>query len=99
MVGGRYQTKISKNFEFNTKLFTGIGTYYREGKVEGQQKEESYTTASLLGCDLSVGMRYNFTRRFGMGVDLGYRYCCDIQHKTDDKFDLSGYQATLNFYL
>ncbi|MDR2067323.1 MAG: outer membrane beta-barrel protein [Endomicrobium sp.] len=99
MVGGRYQTKISKKFEFNTKFFTGTGSYDRKGKVEGQQKEESYTTASLLGCDLSVGMRYNFTRKFGIGLDLGYRYCCDIQHKTDDKFDLSGYQATLNLYL
>jgi hypothetical protein len=33
MVGGRYQTKISKNFEFNTKFFTGTGSYERKVRV------------------------------------------------------------------
>jgi hypothetical protein len=97
MFGGMYRTKISENFEFDTKFFIGNGLYYRRGKVEGQKNQEDYLTASCLGCDLSTGMRYNFTRRFGLGLYLGYRHCLDIQHKTDDKFNLSGVQATLNF--
>ncbi|WP_373477870.1 hypothetical protein [Candidatus Endomicrobiellum devescovinae] len=92
-----YHTNISKNFEFDTKFFTGLGWYYREGQVEGQKEKEEYLTASLLDCDLSVGVRYNFTRKFGLGLGLGYRHCFDIKHKTDDKFNLSGFQATLNF--
>lgn len=92
-----YHTNISKNFEFDTKFFTGLGWYYRKGQVEGQKEKEEYLTASLLDCDLSVGVRYNFTRKFGLGLCLGYRHCFDIEHKTDDKFNLSGFQATLNF--
>jgi hypothetical protein len=97
LLGGMYHTKISENFEFDTRFFVGSGHYYRKGSVEGQKEKERYLTAFLYDCDLSVGARYNFTRKFGLGLCLGYRHCFGIDHKSDDKFNLSGFQTTLNF--
>lgn len=54
LFGGMYHTKLSKNFEFDTKFFIGSGWYYRKDNVEGQKEKEEYLTASLLDCDLSI---------------------------------------------
>jgi hypothetical protein len=96
MSGCRYCIWKNKNFEFDTKFFIGLGVYSREGKAEGQKEVTMYKTASSWGCDLSVGLKYNLTKRFGIGLDLGYKHSQGYGHKTDDKFNLSGMSITMN---
>jgi hypothetical protein len=95
MSGCKYRIWRNKNFEFDTKFFIGLGRYSCEGNVEGQKEKMMYEVASSWVCDLSVGLKYNLTKRFGIGVDLGYNYSQGYEYKTDDKFNLSGMSVTL----
>jgi hypothetical protein len=96
LFGGTYNIEISKKFAFNTKIFVGIGTYWREGKVEEQEKEATYGVTYSDEWNLSVGMKYALKKTVGIGFELGYRGCRDLNYKTDDKFNLSGFMGTVN---
>jgi hypothetical protein len=95
-LGGVYNVEISKKFAFNTKIFGGIGCYTREAKVEEQEKEVEYVTYSSEDWNLSVGMEYTLKKTIGIGLELGYRGCKNLNYKTDDKFNLSGFMGTVN---
>ncbi|MDR1418385.1 MAG: hypothetical protein LBI80_04440 [Endomicrobium sp.] len=96
LFGGTYNVEISKIFTFNTKIFVGLGCYEREGKVEEQEKEVTYVVTCSDEWNLSVGMKYALKKTIGIGLELGYRGCRDLNYKTDDKFNLSGFMGTVN---
>jgi hypothetical protein len=40
--------------------------------------------------ELSTSVQYLFTKRFGVGLDVGYRYTPEITPSKDIKIDFSG---------
>jgi hypothetical protein len=100
----RETTEGFKKVTWNSKLFFGYGRVNFDSTVRsGEDKRIIYprTIKKSIDCfiaDLSVGMKYLFTKRFGAGVDVGYRYMPEIVlSKSDDvKIDLSGMTVALN---
>jgi hypothetical protein len=46
--------------------------------------------------DFSVGPQYSFTKRFSIGLDLGYRFTPTTTMPKDIKLDFSGFTSTLS---
>ncbi|GHT40820.1 hypothetical protein AGMMS49921_02830 [Endomicrobiia bacterium] len=89
MFGGRANYDISEKFSLNGKLFVGIakanhgfGLDFNGYTVDLADKDDGYSLAA----DASVGVQYLFTKKFGLGLDLGYRPL---------PIDLSGFTAKL----
>ena len=96
MIGGGYNKSIGKNFNLNGKSFLGCSF------VHVHPKEIPYTISSkifdvvprFVG-ELSMGIQYLFTKRFGLGFDVGYRFVPeitiqDVKGTKDIKIDFSG---------
>jgi hypothetical protein len=90
MFGCVYYLRISKNFAFDPKFFTGIGFSSYRGE------KSVIKDFCFFDFNASVGIKYNLTKKLGLGFDIGYRRCGNLNEKDNDKFNLSGFQTALN---
>ena len=97
MFGGSYSKNISEKFILNGKSFLGCtpinfkskNSFTNKDSKEKIAKELNKTTVCFM-LDFSVGAEYLFTKRFGIGFDVGYRYTPEITLSKDIKLDFSG---------
>ncbi|GHT51197.1 hypothetical protein AGMMS49990_05010 [Endomicrobiia bacterium] len=77
MPGIRLSYDISEEFSLNGKLFAGIAVadynFKLGSKYESLDKSEISLGRTAFAMDMSVGAQYLFTKKFGLGLDLGYR--------------------------
>jgi hypothetical protein len=82
MLGGSYNESIGDKIDVNSKLFFGSGRANFKSEFSLKENKEIVDSkkinenADCFIAELSVGVRYFFTKtkKFGVGVDLGYRY-------------------------
>ena len=88
MLGGSYNKSVSEKVNWNSNLFLGCSW------VDFDFKPLNYTYSSeRISCftsELSTGVQYFFTKRFRVGLDVGYRYTSEIEPLKDIKLDFSG---------
>lgn len=88
MLGGSYNQSINEKVSWNSKIFFGCSW------IDFDFKPLNYTYRSRgISCftsELSTGVQYLFTKRFGVGLDVGYKYTMEIEPLKDIKLDLSG---------
>ncbi|GHT58112.1 hypothetical protein AGMMS50233_11380 [Endomicrobiia bacterium] len=77
MPGIRLSYDVSEEFSLNGKLFAGIAVadnnFKLGSKHESLDKFEISSSRTAFAMDTSVGAQYLFTKKFGLGLDLGYR--------------------------
>jgi hypothetical protein len=94
-LGMRFEFFGSKNFSFNYKTFLGIGMY------TGERKDSNGILQAInknhWEMDLSAGVTYLLTKRFGLSTDLGYRLSTNFGDKGSmPSFAPFGLIATIN---
>jgi hypothetical protein len=101
MVGGSYNKSISKKINLNGKLFLGYSSVHFKSEryyiLTPKYPKKIDERATCFIAELSIGMQYFFTKKFGAGVEVGYSYTPEINPLKDIKLDLSGVIGTLNF--
>lgn len=104
MFGGSYSKDVSKNFSLNGKSFLGYAFVDFKSKNSFTNKEDpskkivkylNKTTGCLI-LDFSIGAEWLFTKRFGIGFDVGYRFTPEVIPSKDIKLDFSGVLFALN---
>ncbi|MCA6070016.1 MAG: hypothetical protein LE180_02720 [Endomicrobium sp.] len=102
MAGVSYNRNISEKFSLNGKLFLGYGATFfgSHAYVIENGKKNYYKHTSKIGCcfvsDLSVGAEYVLTKRYKLGLDVGYRFTPKTTISDDIKLDFSGLTAALS---
>jgi hypothetical protein len=104
MFGGSYSKNISKKFSLNGKSFLGyvpINFRSKNSFVNTSKDLNKKIVKELdktIGCfilDFSIGIEWLFTKRFGVGLDVGYRFTPEVMPSKDIKIDFSGATFTL----
>jgi hypothetical protein len=112
MVGGEYKKNISEKISLNGKLFAGYGLisfdyeYKSDYKVyrisdgslayREEDKNDKDETKGCFVADISVGTEYSFTKKWGLGIDVGYRFTPKTKVEDGFKVDFSGLTTALN---
>ncbi|MDR3071360.1 MAG: hypothetical protein LBU29_02025 [Endomicrobium sp.] len=107
MIGASYNRNISEKFSLNGRLFLGYGTalfssrtYVIEKDKDGVEHKNYYKHIFKDGIcfvsDLSVGVGYALTKKYKLGLDVGYRFTPKTTISEDIKLDFSGFTATLS---
>jgi hypothetical protein len=94
MLGGSYNQSLGEKVSWNSKLFFGCSWVDFE-----QSLNSTYRFIREISCftlELSTGVQYLFTKSFGVGVDVGYRYTSEIEPLKNIELDLSGVVGTFN---
>ncbi|MDR2351121.1 MAG: hypothetical protein LBD56_00335 [Endomicrobium sp.] len=103
MFGGSYSRNIGKNFSLNGKSFLGYALVdfksknsfsLRDTSSEKIVKELNKTTGCFI-LDSSIGAEWLFTKRVGIGFDIGYRFTPEISPSKNIKLDFSGVTLAL----
>jgi hypothetical protein len=90
MLGGCYNKDIGEKVSLNGKVFLGY-TF-----VDLKSTKEVNKTSGCFISDISVGGQYMFTKRFGAGLDVGYRFATDAEIEDNIKLNFSGIKFALN---
>lgn len=104
MLGGSYSKSISKKISLNGKSFLGYApinfksknSFTNTNTKEKIVKELNKTKGCFI-LDFSIGTEWLLTKRFGVGLDVGYRFTTEISPSKDIKIDLSGATFALGF--
>jgi hypothetical protein len=88
---------LNEKLLFNTKILYGVGFYTHNEFTKS--REEYLATSVILEAEIFVGVSYFLTKRFGLGIDVGYNFSRDINKdiENSEKFDPSGLETMLNF--
>jgi hypothetical protein len=104
MFGGSYSRNIGRNFSLIGKSFLGYALVdfksknsftLRDTSSEKIAKELNKTTGCFI-LDSSIGVEWLFTKRFGIGFDVGYRFTPEIEVSKAIKLNFSGVTVALN---
>ncbi|GHT48180.1 hypothetical protein AGMMS49936_10380 [Endomicrobiia bacterium] len=69
MFGGKMYCDISENFRLNVKLFAGV---VRKKNDSASIVRSIADIEYMFVFEQSIGVRYLFTEKFGLGLDLGF---------------------------
>jgi hypothetical protein len=107
MAGVSYNRNISEKFSLNGKLFLGYGAaffgshaYVIENDENGVEHKNRYKYIYESGIcfvsDLSIGAEYVLTKKYKLGLDVGYRFTPTTTILEGTKLDISGFTAALS---
>ncbi|MDR2251262.1 MAG: hypothetical protein LBD98_00230 [Endomicrobium sp.] len=98
MIGGSYNKSVSKKINLNGKLFFGYSRVKFISKNSGIKSLPFIPTkqTTCFIAELSTGIQYLFTKRFGIGFDVGYRFTPKIEVSEAIKLNFSGVTGALN---
>jgi hypothetical protein len=95
MIGGSYNKSVSEKINLNGKLFFGCSFIY----FSPQGYSAPFVSTKRATCfiaELSTGIQYLFTKKFGIGFDVGYRFTPEIEVSEAIKLNFSGVTGALN---